>query len=305
MRQLFVEKNFRAGSLEVIAQANVIIDEYKRQGFSLTLRQLYYQFVARNYIENNQRSYKRLGSIINDARLAGMIDWDSIEDRTRNLEKPSTWNSPADIISSSARCYQENLWNAQDLYVEVWIEKDALIGVIEYVCEEWRVPYFAGRGYVSQSEEWRAGRRFSYQWRKKAKNSVIIYLGDHDPSGIDMTRDHVDRLEMFTHYHDYIDVHRLALNYDQVEEYDPPPNFAKESDSRFEQYARIYGDECWELDALEPTVISDLVSGAISERVDVDRWQEAIDEESENKSLLETVYENWDDVSEYAKRLQE
>lgn len=81
----YIEKRFRSETLEIIDQANAIITEYEAQGFDLTLRQLYYQFVARDLIPNTQRDYKRLGSIVNDARLAGLIDWASIVDRTRNL----------------------------------------------------------------------------------------------------------------------------------------------------------------------------------------------------------------------------
>lgn len=145
--------------LAVVAHANTIIAEYQDQGFVLTLRQLYYQFVSRDLIPNTQREYKRLGGIINDARLVGLIDWLALEDRTRNLQSLSHWTSPTEIIEAVSAQYRTDRWAAQPHRVEVWIEKDALAGVIEGVCHELDVPYFSCRGYTSQSEMWGAGMR--------------------------------------------------------------------------------------------------------------------------------------------------
>jgi hypothetical protein len=117
-----------------ISKANDIIAEYSAQGFQLTLRQLYYQFVSRDFIPNNLRSYKNLGDVINDARLAGLIDWNSIVDRTRNLQSLAHWRNPAEIIDACASQFRLDRWAPQPRRVEVWIEKDALIGVIEGIC---------------------------------------------------------------------------------------------------------------------------------------------------------------------------
>ncbi len=268
MREQFIEKNFADASRVVIIQANEIIDAYRAQGYVLTLRQLYYQFVARDLIANTQQSYKRLGSIVNDARLAGLIDWDAIEDRTRNLEQNAHWSSPADGIQALRNQYRIDMWSNQERRVEVWIEKEALIGVIEPVCRELDVAYFACRGYVSQSEQWRAYRRHAAQ-----QDTVILHLGDHDPSGIDMTRDNQDRLYMMGGQGNS-DVTRIALNMDQVEEFNPPPNPAKTTDSRFEGYVTKYGDESWELDALEPQFMDKLIREHVAEYRDDDLWSD-------------------------------
>ncbi|KKL29027.1 hypothetical protein LCGC14_2369240 [marine sediment metagenome] len=132
----YINVKFRAGSLAIIAKANSIIEEYAAQGFTLTLRQIYYQFVARDLIANKQTEYKRLGSIINDGRLAGLIDWQSIEDRTRNLEHNPHWDGPEEILRSVHRSYGIDLWSTQPVRPEVWIEKEALVGVIEPVCQD-------------------------------------------------------------------------------------------------------------------------------------------------------------------------
>src|SRR4051812_12447376 len=102
--------NLRRASMILVGKCNEILAEYKAQGFTLTLRQLYYQLVARGEIQNNQRSYKNLGAIVNDARLAGYIDWLSIIDRTRGLEARSHWDSPSDIMAGTVSGYHEDLW---------------------------------------------------------------------------------------------------------------------------------------------------------------------------------------------------
>ena len=158
-------RRFSKKSQDLIEQANSIIEEYAAQGFILILRQLYHQFVTRVLLPNEVRAYKRLGSVVNDARLAGLIDWDAIEDRTRNLQTLSCWESPQDILVSAAESYRIDRWVDQPVRFEVWIEKEALVGVIEPVCNEFRVPYFACRGYNSQSEMWRAGQRLAEYWK--------------------------------------------------------------------------------------------------------------------------------------------
>lgn len=292
-KMFYVGKRFNARSLIIIDHANAIIAEYAEQGFDLTLRQLYYQFVARDLIRNRDSEYKRIGSIINDARLAGLIDWDAIQDRTRNLEKNTHWRSPESIIEASMIGYRRDHWEGQPYRPEVWIEKDALIGVIEPICKELDVPYFSCRGYTSSSEMWRGGQRMG-QWVKDNRQlPVVLHLGDHDPSGIDMTRDITDRLTMFS---GGVAVKRLALNMDQVDEYGPPPNPAKMTDSRFISYTNVYGNESWELDALEPQVMADLIESAILALRDNTIYEEVLEREAQEKEQLRAVSNNWEDV---------
>ena len=292
--EIYVPRRFSRGSVEIIDNANEIIEEYRNQGFILTLRQLYYQFVARDLIPNLQSEYKRIGSIINDARLAGLIDWEAIEDRTRHLREGAHWDSPSDIIDSCAASFAIDKWARQPCRVEVWIEKDALLGVIEPACIELDVPYFACRGYSSQSEVWRAGKRF-IDHLDNDQDVTVLHFGDHDPSGIDMTRDNRDRLSMFTREH--VEVRRLALNMDQVEEFNPPPNPAKLSDTRANTYIMEFGPDSWELDALEPTVIDGLIRKAVIELRDDECWEEAMHEEQRGRALLGKCAAQWGDIA--------
>lgn len=290
----YAAADFKEATLAVIAQANVIIAEYAEMGYRLTLRQLYYQFVSRDWLPNQQREYKRLGSIVNDGRLAGLIDWEAIEDRGRNLLRSTSWDSPADIVDACAQQFKLNLWEDQDAYVECWIEKEALIGVVAVPCQKLRVPHFACKGYTSQSEMWDAGHNRLRRQDKLGKDITILHLGDHDPSGIDMTRDIRDRLSLFVRKP--VEVVRLALNMPQVEEWSPPPNPAKTTDSRFEGYADLYGEESWELDALSPATIGDLIEGEIRKRIDEDLWAEAEEREEEAKRGLRLIAEQFDEV---------
>jgi len=293
---LYVERNFSPESLKRIEQANDIIATYQAQGYTLTLRQLYYQFVSRDLIENTVKSYKRLGSVINDARLAGLIDWNAIEDRTRNLAALGHWSSPGDIIHSAAAGYRLDRWATQPYRVEVWIEKEALAGVFQRVCESMDVPYLSCRGYTSQSEMWGAAMRLARYTKQTRQVPIILHFGDHDPSGIDMTRDIKDRLRIFGLD---MDLRRLALNMDQVEEHNPPPNPAKETDSRFAGYIRQYGDQSWELDALEPSILEGLVRAELDTLIEGKPWKQVEKEEARDKELLNKASDRWNEVSDY------
>lgn len=287
---------FTSRSLETIEKANEIIAEFQAQGFDLTLRQLFYQFVSRDLLPNTQRDYKNLGGVINDARLAGMIDWDSIVDRTRNLRSLAHWDSPASIVEACAQQFRRDLWESQPSYVEVWIEKDALVGVIEGVCHDFDVPHFSCRGYTSQSEMWSAAQRLI---AVEDKSRLILHLGDHDPSGMDMTRDIEERLRLFGAD---VEVDRLALNPDQVRTYKPPPNPAKITDSRATAYIERFGRDSWELDALDPNVIVGLIRDAIEAVLDRDEWDAALAHQQQARDQLAAIAGRWADVVKIAEK---
>lgn len=285
----YKEINFRGRSLDLIRLVNEVIGEYKAQGYELTLRQTYYQLVARGYIPNNERSYKNVGSLINDGRLAGLIDWCAIVDRTRKLRRNAHWEKPTDVIYSAKYSYLLDKWKDQPNYVEVWVEKDALIDVVGQACEPLDVPFFSCRGYTSQSEMWAAAQRFIRQSDRGQR--IIIHLGDHDPSGIDMTRDIQERLDMFGAD---VFVKRVALTMEQINTYNPPPNPAKITDSRCGKYIAEFGNESWELDALEPKVITDLIKDQVKMYRDEDLYNAVCDREYQEKQELQMLVDHYD-----------
>lgn len=284
----------------IVKRANAIIAEYQAQGLVLTLRQLYYQFVARGFIPNNNKSYKRLGGAIGKARLAGFIDWDSIEDRTRNLSLLEHFNGAKDALTRLARWYHVDMWQNQEWRPEVWIEKDALTGVIQRVCQDNDVPYFSCRGYTSLSEMWRASMRLR-AWADKGQKPYIIHFRDHDPSGIDMSRDITERLQD-TFMAD-CKFERVALTIDQVREYDPPPNPAKVTDSRYKVYLEQFGKESWELDALNPTLFRALVEDRLEEIRDQGQWDKDAKEKVRVKKQMEELAEEWEQIPERKRQL--
>lgn len=293
----YKEIKFQQKSLDLIKLVNQVVNEYSIQGYELTLRQAYYQLVARGYIPNNERSYKNIGNLINDGRLAGLIDWNSITDRTRNLRKNSHWDNPADVIASARYSYLLDKWEGQPNYVEVWVEKDALVDIIGQACRPLDVPFFSCRGYTSQSEMWSAAQRFIRQ--SDRENRIIIHLGDHDPSGIDMTRDIQERLWLFGAE---VEVKRVALTMDQIDTYNPPPNPAKLSDSRCGKYIDQFGDESWELDALEPKVITDLISDEVTTFRDDEVYQAVCSRENHGKDELRMLERNYDEAVAFLRK---
>lgn len=299
MREKFIDKNFNGSSLVLIEQAVNIINEMAEQGYTLTLRQLYYQFVTKNWLENIDKNYKRLGSIINDARLAGIIDWNSIIDRTRYLRKIPDYRDPVHFLHEVVPNYAHDILKDQDNYMEVWIEKDALIGVIERPCDEWRVPYYSCRGYGSQSEMYEAGKRLGREAQKHSTVTVLV-LTDHDPSGLNMNEDMQKRLDMYCG-EGLINVQRVALTMAQIEEHDPPPNPAKETDSRFAGYAEQFGDESWELDSLAPAVIHELVNDAIETLIDVEAFNNSVERETLQRGRLDLVSQHFNALHEFAR----
>jgi hypothetical protein len=255
----------------------------------MSLRQLYYQFVSKNLFENSERSYNALKSAVSDGRIAGLISWTAIEDRGRNLQGLCHAESPQAALRAATEGYSIDKWANQPYRPEVWVEKEALVDVVGQICNRLEVDFFACKGYNSQSEQWRAGQRFA-GYVRKGQTPIVFHLGDHDPSGIDMTRDNRERIELFAGTP--IQVVRLALNMSQVDTYNPPPNYAKVQDSRYADYVRKFGEQSWELDALEPSVIQELISSAVLRLRVQDLWDQMTAQETEDKLYLQDVVDN-------------
>ncbi len=313
----YIQKRFNRHTTDIIVKANAIIAEYVAQGFELTLRSLYYKFIGRDLFpetwidkeynikkgldpqtKNTVKNYKRLGSILNDARLAGLMDWESFDDITRKVRSMSHWSTPSDIINSCAHSFRIDKWEGQKFRPEVWVEKDALAGVVTGICQELDIPFLCCRGYTSQTEMWGSAMRLKAIY-EGGQTPFILHFGDHDPSGIDMSRDIQERLEIFQVEPDF---RRLALNMAQIKTHKCPPNPAKESDSRFKSYADKFGDDSWELDALEPQVIVDLIKSHVLEVRDDDLWDEKVAEESQYRSELRYAADNWELIETAMKK---
>lgn len=302
--------NLSGWKLDMIEQVNQIIADYRKQGYSLTLRQVYYQFVSRDLLPsrwadaatgstNNERSYKNLGQLISDGRMCGLISWDAIEDRTRELTSNGHWSEPSEIIRAVADQYAVDKWANQPTRVEVWVEKDALEGVIARPAKELDISYFSCRGYTSQTAMHDAAMRLQ-GYIEAGQNVVLLHLGDHDPSGIDMSRDIEERLGLFLgHHSDQLEMRRIALNMNQVRRYTPPPNPAKITDSRADGYIKLHGKSSWELDALEPSVINALITEQVLELRNNEIWALDKARETKEKALLKKCSHRWGEVADF------
>lgn len=278
---------------KLLEQAKAIIAQYRSAGYRLTVRQTYYQLVARDIIPNNQRSYKRIVDLLARGRMAGMVDWEAIEDRGRTTNRVSTWDNPGQIVRSAAHSYRVDPWENQPYWVEVMCEKDALSGVLRPVCDEYRVAFTANKGYSSLSHLKEVGERLRRKARE-GKEIQVIYFGDHDPSGLDMDRDLDERLSLFS-YWTPIDFTRAALLFEQVQEFNPPPNPAKFSDSRAPGYVSEYGTESWELDAVEPEELARLVRARLEQVIDHEQWEMDEQQEDEQRQQLLEFAGRWED----------
>lgn len=291
MREAYIVRDyFHKKSLRLIALSDEIVTEFSKLGFRLTLRQLYYQLVARGHIENTMRSYDNLGNVINDARLCGLIDWDAIEDRTRGVNEQLRWQNGKHILEMCSKQYHQDMWADQEHRVFLIVEKEALAGILEPTCLKWDIPLLSARGYPSVTT---LREMAKYRLMPCPQEIVVIHLGDHDPSGIDMSRDLEERLSLLSREQVYIDFRRLALNMDQVKSQKPPPNPAKQSDSRFKLYSRKFGDQSWELDALSPKFIHDLVEKEVSELIDHELWEAKQEEIEAVKKRLASLAKNF------------
>lgn len=319
--------NFRPESLAQIEQMQSIVDEYQQQGLKLTARQLYYQFVSRDLIPNKDTEYKKLTALLTNARYAGMIDWTAIEDRGREPNTPNEWNSLEDRIEGALSNYRLPRWKGQPRYVELWVEKQALAGVLEPIAHQYHATLMVNKGYSSASamkesadrirraqmldedahdelveafrnqrarleksdpERWEKEQmRIETAWRKTIRVPVVLYLGDHDPSGEDMVRDIKDRLKEF--HVALLEVEKIALTIAQVRQYNPPPNPAKITDPRAKGYIAKFGDKSWEVDALPPNVLTQLIRKAFDKHVDKTKLAEVKAREEEDKKRLRTA----------------
>lgn len=353
MKQKFRDIRLSKANKERLKLVNSIVEDYQEQGYRLTLRQLYYQLVSRDIIPNQPSEYTKLSGLLKEGRMSGMVDWDAIEDRLRKPSKPSSWDSPRSILSSCVYSFALPRMRNQPTYIETWVEKDALSGVLSRVTEPFHVPIMVNRGYSSVSAMHDAYLRFKNAIGGSQK-VVILYLGDFDPSGMDMIRDIRDRIlefllncedlisiaeerigfglaeadmtteqmalatsiyEQFGHnkevlsiagykyeYEDYLTldlrkgyiyslfhVEPIALTREQINEYTPPPNIAKKTDTRSGKFIEKEGSMSWEVDALKPEVLSQILTSNIKKYLDLDIYEEVKSEEQAHKDKLTEI----------------
>lgn len=335
-----------------IARIKQIVNHYTAEGYVLTLRQLHYQLVTRNWIVNHDTAYKKLGSILDDCRYAGVIDWDAIEDRGRQPYIPYSADDLADGLYDLKSQFRIDRQEGQETYVELWTEKDALSGILKKSTEKYHIQLIVNKGYTSSSAIYNAYERVVRKITKGIKVK-ILYFGDHDPSGLDMIRDIRERLTFFLTFgdklldsydfemranqwwadndytlydaidegycsdkviklireedekleaefmagkihwylkaNDLFEVVPIGLTMDQIKQYNLPHNPAKITDSRAANYIKKFGKQSWEVDALEPQVLTAIVEEHVEHHLNMPLYYETVDKEGQYIEELEDL----------------
>lgn len=264
----------------MLERINTILEEYRNDGYVLTLRQLYYQLVSKDIIPNNDREYAKLSNILKKGRMTGIVDWSAIEDRVRVPKLPYWVRDVQHAIQDTIEQYRVDRMQGQQRNIEIWVEKDALSNVLFRVTSKYHIRLMVNRGYSSISAMYDAHRRLR-------SGDVILYFGDHDPSGKDMVRDIRERMEEFGRE---VDVRPVALTMEQIRRFNPPPNPAKITDPRAKWYIREYGRTSWELDALPPRELIRLAEEAVEELIDLDLYNRCLDREQRDIEELRSFF---------------
>lgn len=299
-------QRFRPASLDLISICDGIVSDWSARGFKLTIRQLFYQLVARKVrygpqqkvFENTVQNYDNIVQLMTNARLAGLIDWDAIEDRTREVIERSHWTGVKSMLDSAATWYHEDLWAEQPTFVLGVVEKEALAGVFEQLFKPWDIPLLPARGYPSATALRDIGK---YRIMDDHREIVVLHFGDHDPSGIDMSRDLRERLNLFARTDELgisIDFRRMALNMDQVRELNPPPNPARTTDARYESYRALYGDQSWELDAVSPDYLRELIRAEVEPLIDFEQWDKTKDRIERRRAELVRIRREYKELED-------
>jgi hypothetical protein len=277
---------------ERIDRVNQVLDDYP--DLVLSNRQVFYQFVRRSWCANEYNRYLDVNTAIRVGRCAGLLDWDRFEDRTRTTDTNDHWSGPSAILEDCVNWYAEDKWQTQARRVEVIVEKDALVGIVGSICAELDVPYTSARGFDSLSAQYQAARRIgTYN-----QPVVILYLGDHDPSGLECDESLRFKMPEFAPQAN-IEIRRLALTFDMCQDLpewsrvavkvgsiDPETGREIKGDPRVKKYIAEYGEVGWELDSLEPEELTTLIENAVAEYRDDTKWRAAVDAEEANRAKL-------------------
>lgn len=319
---MYRRTQFRGTTKLLIQRANKILGEYSQK---LTVRQLYYQFVARGWLPNTQRNYSNLAARVTDARYAGAIDWEALEDRGRTPEMAGDWPSVKDRVEEAIEYFRLPRWKGQANYVEVWVEKQALAGVLWPIAAQWHVTLMVNKGYSSASAMKESADRIIEACNLDVQEECAECGGtgqmtddDHRDVCYDcgevwtptrrVLEDGRNRTPHILYLGDHdpsgedmvrdiderlrefgvttLQVDKLALTMAQIQHFNPPPNPAKMSDSRAKAYVAKHGRKSWELDALPPTELNRLVTSGIRSLCDVRKMQDVIKAEELQKKEL-------------------
>jgi len=279
-----------AKQLDKLNRAQEILGEL-REYVPLTLRQVFYQMVGKEYIENTKPEYQMLSILIKWARIDEFIPWEMIEDRVRAFHDFSGLKTKEEYIWQELReflgRYRRDILQTQDKYLEVWIEKDALSSLFSKVCYPYTVPVVVCRGFSSVSFLNDFRERLS---QREDKVPVMLYFGDFDPSGVEMLDAMKITLKEELRIDDIV-FKRIALLKEDIFTYKLPHNpFAlKKTDTRARKHIERYGELAVELDAMRPDILEGRIKQAIGAELDIPAFNREVRAERQELGELKRI----------------
>jgi hypothetical protein len=284
MKEKFINWNPRAETKGILDHLFRIITEEK---MSLTVRQIFYKMLGPNF-DNTPENYARVSKFLTRARYAGMIDWALFEDRTRLPSIPKEWNNTTELLETAFKAYRLPRTDGQEYYLEIISEKDTLRTFVEPIARKYHLGFSVFRGFSSTTVMYELSRRIK---KANGKKIVLLYVGDHDPSGLKMLEDLAKRQKTLSNGA-RLDIVPVALTLEQVREHNLLPNKTKKGDSNTPAYIAKYGDESWEVDALDPKYLKQALEAAILKYIDIPKMNAIIEREKKDKTVLRELLEN-------------
>lgn len=282
------ERGYRRTKKDVQAVKAAAYEELER-GHPMTLRQVHYRLVSRDdvYYRNTQSDYDSLSGWLRDERLAEEVPWEWMEDRLRQPREINMWSDLLDFMESVRVSYRRDVWATQPEYLEVWLEKDALSGIFSSTLSRYGVTLNVGRGFDGWSSVKQAADRYG-----DGEGVTVLYFGDFDPSGEDMVRSLRERLAHpdLPNGGSEPEIVKCALTFDDITDYDLPPDFTKTTDSRRDAFVARYGDVAVELDALPVDVLRDRLVREVEARMDLDALEVTrATQQEDNRRLADLI----------------
>lgn len=246
-----------------------------------TVRQVFYRASIAGLVDKTEAGYAKVQTDLVKMRRDGSLPYRWLADSTRWQRKPTTYTNVQTALREAARYYRKDLWAEADCYVEVWLEKDALAGVIVPITDAYDVPLMVARGYASLSFLHAAAENID----RLGVPTYIYHLGDFDPSGVNAGEKIEETLRELAPHAD-IHFERLAVSLEQITELELPTRPTKTTDSR----AKGFGDISVELDALDPVALRYLVEQAINRHLPTSRYEELrLEEAVERRTITDAI----------------
>jgi hypothetical protein len=264
------------------------IFEAVQQDKPMTVRQVFYRLTTMGVISKTENQYKNtVERLLVDMRKKRELPYAWIADSTRWVRQPDTHNSIQDALEWGAKNYRRSLWSQGPAYVEIWLEKEALAGVLYDVTDEWDVPLYVTRGYSSLSFLHTSGQ--SIQGRKYP--TYLYYFGDHDPSGVDIPRVVERGIREFSGDSE-VHFERVAVTEGQIEEWGLPTRPTKKTDSR----SKNFQGESVEVDAIPPDHLRELCRGVIEQHLPIDERDRVLEMEAAERDSFKEVARYWQEM---------